>query len=212
MRIRRLLAVSLVAIIFSVLGTITPQPAVAATDSPITIALTATVYEVYDWANVLGGTIRPGDTMTGTYTYNAAASNSSQVPCCGTYWHTTAPYGISLKAGGKVFETDPQNVHFSVGLTNNYYDRDTYLLWSDSNRPLSDHQTINYIYWSLQDPTQTAIKSIALPRTAPKLSDWQQPPGGILEVNVHDSTVSDPNDVITFYIRAHVTQAQKITH
>src|SRR3954454_12375546 len=97
MRIHRLLAASFVALIVSVLGSITPQRAVAATDSPITIVLTATVYEVYDWANVLGGTIRPGDPMTGTYTYNAAASNSSQVACCGTYWHTAAAYGISLK-------------------------------------------------------------------------------------------------------------------
>jgi hypothetical protein len=110
MRIHRLLAVSLVALIVSVLGSITPQQAVAATDSPVTIALTATVDQVYDWANVLGGTIHPGDTMTGTYTYNAAASNSSPTPNTGAYWHTTAPYGVSLKVGGKVFETDPQNV------------------------------------------------------------------------------------------------------
>jgi hypothetical protein len=212
MRIHRLLAVLLIAITVSVFGSITPQQAVAATDSPITIALTATVYEVYDWANVLGGTVRPGDTVTGTYTYNAAASISSQDPCCGTYWHSTAPYGMSLKVGGKVYETDPQNVLFAVGLRNNENNRDAYLVWSASNRPLSDHQTINDMHWILQDPTQTALKSIALPRTAPKLGDWQQPPGGILEVSVHDSSVSDPNDIVTYYIRAHVTQVQKIAH
>ena len=80
MRIHRLLAASLVALMVSVLGSITPQQAVAATDSPVTIALTATVDQVYDWANVLGGTIHPGDTMTGTYTYNAAASIAPQPP------------------------------------------------------------------------------------------------------------------------------------
>jgi hypothetical protein len=212
MRIRRLLAVSLVAIIVSVLGSITPQPAVAASDSPITIALTATVDQVYDWANVLGGTIHPGDTMTGTYTYNAAASNGSQVPGSGAYWHTTAPYGMSLKAGGKVFETDPQNVQFVVSLTNNLYNRDAYNIWSSNNRPLSDHVNITLISWYLEDPTQTALKSIALPRTAPKLSDWQQPPEGGVLVYGFDPTVSDPNELYTFYIRAHVTQAQKITH
>jgi hypothetical protein len=212
MRIHRLLAVSLVALIVSVLGSITPQPAVAATDSPITIALTATVDQVYDWANVLGGSIRPGDTMTGTYTYNAAASNGSQVPNVGAYWHTTAPYGMSLKAGGNVFETDPQNVSFNVGLTNNLYDRDVYSIFSENNRPLSDHINITLISWYLEDPTQTALKSIAVPRTASKLSNWQQPPEGGVRVYGFDPTVSDPTELYTFYIRAHVTQAQKITH
>ena len=215
MRIHRLLVASLVALMVSVLGSITPQQAVAATDSPVTIALTATVDQVYDWANVLGGTIHPGDTMTGTYTYNAAASNSSPTPNTGAYWHTTAPYGVSLKVGGKVFETDPQNVSFVVGLYNNIYDRDTYLIYSANNRPLSDHINITWIEWYLDDPSQTALKSIALPRTAPKLSDWQQPPccpGGGLLVYGFDPTVSDPNEPYTFYIAAHATQAQKISH
>src|SRR5215217_6732126 len=114
MRIHRLLAVSLIALIVSVLGSITPQQAVAASDSSITIALTATVAEVNDYANLLRGAIRPGDTITGTYTYSSATTDTNSWPNVGDYWHTTAPYGISLKAGGFVFETDPQNVSFVV--------------------------------------------------------------------------------------------------
>src|SRR5947207_9825110 len=102
MRIHRLLAASLVALIVSGLGSITPQPAVAASDSPITIALTATVETVDDYGNLLGGAIQPGDTIAGTYTYNGAASDTNSFPFVGDYWHTTAPYGISLKAGGLV--------------------------------------------------------------------------------------------------------------
>src|SRR5207247_2508179 len=132
MRIHRLLAASLVALIVSVLGSITPQQAVAATDSPITIAITATVDEVLDPFQVLGGTIQPGGTITGTYIYNAGASNISQDPSVGNYRHTTAPYGISLKVGGKVFETDPQKVNFSVYIQNNSYGHDRYALISDS--------------------------------------------------------------------------------
>jgi hypothetical protein len=210
MRIHHLLAASLVALIVSVLGSITPQQAVAASDSPITIALTAKVDVVDDWANVLGGAIHPGDTITGTYTYNAAASNISPTPNVGNYPHTTAPYGISLKVGGKVFETDPQNVSFNVYLWNNFSNQDLYAIFSTNNRPLSDHLNITYISWSLDDPSQTALKSTALPRTAPKLSNWQQSTRGLV-VDGFDPTVSDPNEVYTFRVRAHVTQAQKIS-
>jgi hypothetical protein len=210
MRIHRLLAASLVALIVSGLGTITPQQAAAAASaSPITIALTATVDQVDDWANVLGGAIHPGDTITGTYTYNAAASDTAPSPNVGSYIHTTAPYGMSLKVGGLVFETDPQNVYFFVYLWSNLYDRDEYDVVSINNRPLSDHLNITGIGWYLNDPSQTALKSDALPRIAPKLSSWQQTYG--LEVKGFDPTVSDPHEDYTFRVRAHVTQAQKIS-
>jgi hypothetical protein len=159
MRIYRLLAVSLVALIVSVLGSITPQPAAAATDSQITIALTATVDEVSDYYNLLGGAIHPGDTITGTYTYNAAANDSNSSPNVGDYWHTTAPYGVSLKVGGFVFETDPQNVSFLVDLVNNLYDRDNYLFRSYNNRFLSNGVRVTHIAWQLDDTTRTALKS-----------------------------------------------------
>ena len=68
MRIHRLLVASLVALMASVLGSVAPQHAAAAGENPITIALTATVDEVDDNANLLGGAIQPGDTISGTYT------------------------------------------------------------------------------------------------------------------------------------------------
>ena len=207
MRIHRLLAVSLVAFMVSVLGSITPQQAVAASDNPITIAITATVAEVDDYANLLGGAIQPGDTITGTYTYNAATSDTNSLPTVGDYWHTTTPYGVSLNVDGRVFETDPQNVSFVVELVNDYTGRDNYLFRSYNNRRLYNGLYVTYITWQLDDPSQTALKSTALPRTAPKLSSWQSLFGLTLEGS---DTLSSwgGND---FFIRAHVTQAQKIT-
>ena len=207
MRIHRLLAASLVALMVSVLGSITPQQAVAASDSPITIAITATVQTVDDYANLLNGAIQPGDTVTGTYTYNAAASDTNSLPTVGDYWHTTTPYGVSLNVGGHVFETDPQNVSFLVELANNFYGRDNYLFRSYNNRRLSNGLYVTHIAWQLDDPTQTALKNTALPKTAPKLSSWQSLYGLTLEGS---DTLSSwgGND---FFIRAHVTQAQKIT-
>jgi len=208
MRIYRLLAVSLVAIIFSVIGTITSQQAVAASNSPITIALTATVDEVSDYYNLLGGVIQPGDTITGTYIYNAAASDSNSSSLVGDYWHTTAPYGVSLNVDGLVFETDPQNVSFLVELVNNYLGRDNYLFHSYNNRPLSNGLRVTHIAWQLDDPTQTALKSAALPKTAPKLSSWQSTYGLTLEGRTSYGT---PDGNSQFLVRAHVTQAQKIS-
>jgi hypothetical protein len=207
MSIHRLLAVSLVAFMVSVLGSITPQQAVAASDSPITIAITATVQTVDDHGNVLGGAIQPGDTVTGTYTYNAAASDTNSLPTVGDYWHTTTPYGVSLNVSGRVFETDPQNVSFLVELVNNHYGRDNYLFRSYNNRRLSNGLYVTHIAWQLDDPTQTALKSTALAKTAPKLSSWQSLFGLTLEGS---DTLSSwgGND---FFIRAHVTQAQKIS-
>jgi hypothetical protein len=206
MRIQRLFAALLAALVVSALGSIAPQPAVAATDSPITIALTATVDEVQDWAHALGA-IQPGDTITGTYTYNAAATNISQDPRAGNYRHTTAPYGMRLNIGGKVIETDPQNVYFDVTLWNNFYGWDYYSVYSKNNRALSDQYNITWLQWMLGDPSQTALKNITLPRTAPKLSDWSQSSGGL----VVEGADTDPNSEYTFLLRAHVTQVQKIT-
>src|SRR5215213_7124516 len=152
MRIHRLLAASLVAFMVSVLGSITPQQAVAASDSPITIAITATVQTVDDYANLLNGAIQPGDTVTGTYTYNAAASDTNSLPTVGDYWHTTTPYGVSLNVGGRIFETDPQNVSFLVELVNNHNGRDNYLFRSYNNRRLSNGLYVTHIAWQLDDP------------------------------------------------------------
>jgi hypothetical protein len=208
MRVHRLLAASLVALIVSVLGSITPQQAVAASDSPVTIALTATVETVDDYSNLLGGAIQPGDTVTGTFTYNGAASDTNSAPNVGDYWHTTAPYGVSLKAGGLVFETDPQNVSFLVEVVNNLYGQDNYLFRSYNNRPLSNGVRVTHIAWQLDDPSQTALKSTALPKTAPKLSSWQSIFGLTLEGRTSYGT---PDGNSQFFVRARVTQAQKIT-
>jgi hypothetical protein len=87
MRAQRVFAALLVALTLSALGSIAPQPAAAATDSPITIALTATVDEVHDGLHALGN-VQVGDTITGTYTYNANAMNISQDPSVWLSVHT----------------------------------------------------------------------------------------------------------------------------
>jgi hypothetical protein len=207
MRTQRFFAALLVALMLSALGAIAPKPAAAAANVPITISFTATVIELIDWAHALGN-VQVGDTVTGTYTYNAAAVNLSQSPDAATYLHTSGPYGMRAYIGGKVLESDPQNLYFIAFLTNNWYGRDIYSVGSANNRPLSGLYNITSLGLGLYDNSQTALKNVNLPKTAPTLSNWQQSDETWgFQVKGEDI---DPNSEYEFYLRAHVTSVRKI--
>jgi hypothetical protein len=209
MRIHRIFAALLVALTLSALGSITPQPAAAAgaAQTPITITFTATVIELNDWAHALGN-IQLGDTVTGTYTYNAAAVNLSQTPGTASYLHTTGSYGMRANIGGTVVETDPQNLYFYVFLANNWYERDIYSVVSANNRPLSGLYNVTSLAFGFYDNSQTALKNVKLPKTAPTLSDWQQS-DETWGFHVKGQAI-DPNSEYEFYLRARVTSVQKM--
>jgi hypothetical protein len=209
MRIHRLVAATLAALIVSVSGSIAPRQAVAANNSSITIALTATVDWLTDPYNLLGGAVHVGDTITGSYTYNGATSDTNTASYVGDYRHTTAPYGVSLTVDGLVFETDPQKVNFLIEIVNNSANWDYYLIDSSNNRPLSNGVGVRSIRWQLSDPSQTALKSTDLPRSAPRLSDWTVTASALLLEG--DTTPGpSPGGGDGFSIQAHVTQAQKV--
>lgn len=205
MRTPRFFAALLIALTLLASGGIAPKLAVAATDSPITMAITATVDEVVDLYGLLN--VRPGDTITGTYTYNAAAVNQSPTPGVGSYRHTTAPYGIRLNVGGTIIETDPDHVNFNVYLSNNRYGRDSYAVSSVRNIAVGQYN-VTSINWALYDLSQTALKNVNLPKTAPKLSDWQQADEtwGLTVQGID----LDPASEFELIIRAHVTQVVKL--
>jgi hypothetical protein len=205
MRTKRFFAALLIALTLSALGSIAPQPAAAAANVPVTIFFTATIDQVRDFHYVLN--VQPGDTITGTYTYNAAAVNMSQTPGTGSYVHKTAPYGIRLNVGNTILETDPQNVHLGMFITNNWYGGDSYSVGSINNRPIAGLWDITSISWSLYDPSQTALKNVNLTKTAPRLSDWRQDGDWGLEVQGVDLV---PNSEYELLLRAHVTSVRKI--
>jgi len=204
MRIQRIFAALLVALTLSALGSIAPQPAAAASEIPITISFTATVVELNDGAHALGN-VQVGDTITGTYTYDAAKSDDHPAPEIGSYAYYTAPYGMRANIGGKVVESDPVNVFFGIGLTNNYFGRDTYGVHSFYNLRLSGQYAITFFGFQLYDPTQTALKNTNLPKTAPRLSDWRQDEGYGFDVSGYD-----PNTGYEFHLHANVTQLKKM--
>ena len=72
----------------------------------ITIEIEAVVDTVLDEANYLEGKISPGDTITGSYTYESTTSDSSPSEYGGVYEHDNSPAGISLHVGGFDFTTN----------------------------------------------------------------------------------------------------------
>ena len=78
--------------------------------------------------------------ISGFYIYDSATPDSDSSVYHGSYQHTTTPYGMSLAIGNLTFQTDPLNVDFVIGLTNNYYDEpwDYYTVTSYNNLQLNN--------------------------------------------------------------------------
>jgi hypothetical protein len=207
MRIQRIFAALLVALTLSALGGIAPQRAEAAANVPITISFTATVIEFVDPYHVLNN-VYVGSTVTGTYTYNAAAVNLSQTPGTATYLHTSGSYGVRANLGGTIVESDPQHLYFIGFFANNWNGRDIYSFGSARNLPLGDLYNITSLGVGFYDNSQTALKNVNLPKTAPTLSNWQQSDETWgFQVKGEDL---NPNSEYEFYLRARVTNVQKI--
>jgi hypothetical protein len=163
------------------------------------IEIRASVSLVDDPDNLLNNTVRPGDIITGVYSYSFAV-DSNPLPEVGDYRYTTAPNGIRLNVNGLTFATDPADVDFLLEVVNNYQNLDNYLLISYNNLfavSARGEFVMNTIDWQLDDPTQTALSSAALPRTPPILSDWQ---------SIFGLTIDSSGDN-HFLIRANVTSA-----
>ena len=179
--------------------------------APITIAITAEVATVEDPGGMLAGAITVGDVITGTYVYDSSTLDTNAASTVGDYWHTTAPFGITINAGGLVFRTDPTQVNFLVEIVNDHGTppRDNYLLRSYTN--LFDVSTLpapgghpadDHIAWQLDDPTLAALASTALPTDAPTVAAWQ---------SVFGLTIESRNaGGDWFFVRAHVTSAERL--
>jgi hypothetical protein len=177
---------------------------------PRTFYLAARVDMVMDASGILVGTVAPGDTIRGSYTYELSTMDSNSLPTVGDYWHHVSPYGISLDAGTYQFLTNSGDVQFLVEIVNNHGTpmRDNYLLRSYRNiamPPLLGGAIVDHISWQLDDPTATALNSQALPSTPPVLGDWQSTFGLEVKgckVDEFGDCVFDPSQ--HFHIRAHV--------
>ena len=161
------LAIALVAVIVL-------DPATAGC-ARLKIEISATVTLVDDADNLLNNRVAPGDIIIGIYTYDSFAVDSNPLIEVADYRYTTAPNGIRLKVNGLTFGTNPADVDFLLEVVNNYQNLDNYVVISYNNLfavSAMGESVTNTIDWQLDDPTQTALSSTALPRTAPVLSNW----------------------------------------
>jgi hypothetical protein len=166
----------------------------------VKVVISATVSLVDDPDNLLNNAVAPGDIVSGIYAYDSFAVDSNPLPEVGDYRYTTAPNGIRLSVNGLTFATDPAHVDFLLEVVNNYQNLDNYVLHSYNNLfavSATGQFVSNIISWQLDDPTQTALASTALPRTPPVLSDWQ---------SIFGLTIDSSGDNY-FFIRANVTSA-----
>lgn len=178
----------------------------AARAAIITIGLTAEITYVDDRGDLFNGQINVGDTITGSYTYDSDTPDSNPSSTVGDYWHHSSPHGITLSAGGYVFETDPGSFAFLIEVGNDYYD--VYNLRSYSNLPVYGEVSVDHIHWQLNDNSGTALSSDALPTTAPVLEDWPDTWVG-LEISGH-TPGPGPGGVYNFYIQSTVTSVELV--
>ena len=172
----KLKVISIMAVCFCALSFCAPL----AQGTLITIEIEAVVDFVEDRGNYLEGKIKPGDIITGSYTYDSSTPDQdwlwgSESDVVGRYHYFNQPYGISLTVDEFVFQTNPDSVNFLVSIVNdNQSGNDVYAVGSSSNLPLSNSTVVDSISWTLKDHTGSVFSSDALPTTAPVLVDWQE--------------------------------------
>ena len=162
----------------------------------ITIEIEGVVDSVWDTGNQLGGKIKTGDTITGTYTYDLLTPDSEPYAWAGMYEHRNPPAGISLTVGDFTFATNPDNVDFVVAILNDYPPslKDQFWMRSYNNLSLPSGIPVDSISWQLDDPSGTVLSSTSLLTGPPVLDNWESVFG--LEIHINKSL-----------IRAYVTSA-----
>lgn len=165
----------------------------------ITMTLVAEVVAVSNPFGCLCAPVAPGDTITGTYSYDVRAADTNPDDTVGDYRFATPDTGISLDINGRTTGTDPSNVDFLVELVNRP-DSDNYLLRSYNNLPLSCGTPVEHISWQLDDPTSTALSDTILTRHPPDLDASQ---------SIFGLDITGSLETCDYLIRAEVTSVTR---
>jgi len=180
-----------------------PYLSTSANTGLITINIVAKVIAISDEHNILGGSIKVNDTITGKYTYDSGIPDSKPNNTNrGEYYFMSSSCGIELKSGGFVFKTNPSEIDFKITILNDdYYNGDYYVVYSGKNLQLSNGILVLYIILSFSDKSNTVFSSDALPTTAPDLADFDE--------NILWIQGQHPSLPYGFVIWANVTKATK---
>lgn len=91
------------------------RPTTSSAAALTTIEFEAKVTRVDEEGNVLGGAVRVGETIRGSYRYDSSTPDTNDPPEFGLYEHTSGNAGITVNTKNLVFQTDPNNVSFQMG-------------------------------------------------------------------------------------------------
>jgi len=141
--------------------------------NPVTFNLTATVKDIYDYNNVLSGTVNIGDTVSGAYTFDTTTPDMDPDPNYGFYDHAfgTGNYGFDVTVANNNIKTDSTMGNFSIFIVdgqgwNDYYSASHFGL----QIPFINGSTIESLGINLDDPNGELITSAALTDVPPSLS------------------------------------------
>jgi hypothetical protein len=170
----------------------------------VTVAIAAVVESINDPDGILCADVAPGDTITGTYTFDPKATDSNPEAFIADYFHTGEGYGISLDVGDEVVRTDPDNVNFLVELVNDYPadGSDSYVIQSNNNLRLECGTEVDFISWQLDDPSGKALKNTSLEEKAPSLKKFESSAG--LNFDARDENGA------RYDVHANVTSAEVV--
>ena len=141
----------------------------------IKIGLTGQIDLVMDSYNLLESKIHKDDLITGFYIYDLSIPDSNPQDFASLYVYTNSPNGMSLSVGGITFQTNPNDVLFTILLSDYGFDAplDAYHITSYHNSSLTNNLRVDNIDWYLFDNTGNALSSPILSNIPPELSLWQ---------------------------------------
>ena len=145
----------------------------------VTFEVSATVSDVWDPSSTLGGSVSPGDVITGTYTFETTTPDSDPSPEIAYYVHsataTTGSFGFDLVAGGHSFKTDPLISDYSINIHDAPpgYGEGYHVSSGLQNQPLTNGAQVRDIMLDLYDPSGNALSSTLLSATPPELGNFQ---------------------------------------
>ena len=163
---------------YSLLGSLILCSAADVSAEAVTLQITATVYNIYDSDNALGGSVNMGDKITGTYTIDVSVPDTDPNPEYGHYIQTSSPgsspqLGFDLLLGPHSLKSDPTNTAhmYEAHIMNSYADH--FGLWSWGNMPLTNGSTVDDVVVDLYDGTGLVLSSDQLNAQAPDVTAFE---------------------------------------
>jgi hypothetical protein len=139
-----------------------PVPSAASFSGMATIEFEATVTLLDDPAFQLGGSVGPGDGVSGAYVYYEFAADQHHKPDVGRYRFDAAPCGIEVVINDLAFVTDPSSVDMTIRLLNDRKTKtvnDHYEVSSANNLAVLPGVGVASIKIELVDGTAAALSS-----------------------------------------------------